>query len=384
MANWRGMASRRPQQTIGGLLKTALITGITGQDGAYLAAFLLDKGYEVHGIRRRTSQRKTARHDQLLGGRADRRNRGANTGVHLHFGDLTDATGLARIVQETSPDEIYNLAGQSHVGVSFDTAEYTANVNALGALRLLEAIRACGLTGKTRFYQASTSEMFGGGRDARDETSPFRPQSPYAAAKLHAHWSAVNHREAYGLFACSGILFNHESPLRDETFVSRKITRGLARVKFGLADCVRLGNLEARRDWGHAKDYVRAMWLMLAQPTPNDYVIASGRQHSVRGFVSLAAQLLGMRPEWEGEGATEACVDANTGKKVVLVDQRLLRPIDVPTLVGDPRKARAELGWTAQYGFEEMVAEMVTADERLAARESATGDASSWLPSSHP
>lgn len=361
-------------------MKTALVTGITGQDGAYLAQLLLDKGYEVHGIRRRASRRTADRLDQLLAGSAT-----AATGVHSHFGDLTDATGLARIVQETMPDEIYNLAGQSHVGISFETAEYTANVNALGALRLLETIRACGLTGKTRFYQASTSEMFGlATQTPQVETTPFRPRSPYATAKLHAHWSTVNHREAYGLFACSGILFNHESPLRDETFVSRKITRGLARVKFGLADCVRLGNLEARRDWGHAKDYVRALWLMLQQPTAQDYVIASGRQRSVREFVLLVAQLLGMRLEWEGEGVNEVAFDANTGKKVVLVDRRLLRPIDLPTLVGDPSKAQRQLGWTAQIGFDEMVAEMVAADERLAHREAGVAVGRPPLPSTSP
>ena len=351
-------------------MKTALVTGITGQDGAYLTQLLLDKGYEVHGIRRRASSPNTERLMRFLadGEAADARR------LTLHYGDMTDAAGLARIVAEVRPDEIYNLAGQSHVAVSFETAEYTANVNALGALRLLEAVRVAGLADKTRFYQASTSEMFGQATDApQNETTPFRPQSPYAAAKLHAHWTTVNHRQAYGLFACSGILFNHESPLRQDAFVGRKITRGLARVKFGLADCIRLGNLEARRDWGHAKDYVYAQWLMLQQQTPEDFVIASGQQHSVRDFVMLTAKLLGMTLEWNGDGARETAVDANTGRTVVCVDQRLLRPIDVSALVGDPAKARRRLGWTAHIGFDELVAEMVAADERLARRESVNG-----------
>ena len=281
-------------------MKTALITGITGQDGAYLTELLLGKGYEVHGVRRRASSPNTGRLEQFVAGGE---NPDAQDRLHLHYGDVTDGAGLGRIVAEVRPDEIYNLAAQSHVGVSFDTAEYTANVNALGALRLLEAVRACGLGGKTRFYQASTSEMFGKAPEApQNETTPFRPQSPYAAAKLHAHWTTVNYRAAYGLFACSGILFNHESPLRPDNFVGRKITRGLARVKFGLADCVRLGNLDARRDWSHAKDCVYAQWLMLQQPAPEDFVIASGQQHSVRDFVMLAAKLLGMDLAWGGGG----------------------------------------------------------------------------------
>lgn len=352
-------------------MKTALITGITGQDGAYLAELLLGKGYEVHGIRRRASSPNTGRLMRFL---ADGGNAQANHRLHLHYGDVTDAAGLGRIVAEVRPDEIYNLAAQSHVGVSFETAEYTANVNALGALRLLEAMRACGLGDQTRFYQASTSEMFGKATDApQNETTPFRPQSPYAAAKLHAHWATVNYRAAYGLFACSGILFNHESPLRPASFVGRKITRGLARVKFGLADCIRLGNLDARRDWSHAKDCVYAQWLMLQHQTPEDFVIASGQQHSVRDFVTLAAQLLGMALAWRGDGAREVGVDANTGKAIVRVDESLLRPIDVHALVGDASKARRQLGWTARIGFAEMVAEMVAADERLAGRESVNG-----------
>lgn len=351
-------------------MKTALITGITGQDGAYLAELLLGKGYEVHGIRRRASSPNTGRLMRFL---ADG-NAQANLRLHLHYGDMTDAAALGRIVAEVRPDEIYNLAAQSHVGVSFETAEYTANVNALGALRLLEAVRACGLGDKTRFYQASTSEMFGKATDApQNEATPFRPQSPYAAAKLHAHWTTVNYRAAYGLFACSGILFNHESPLRPANFVGRKITSGLARVKFGLADCVRLGNLDARRDWSHAKDCVYAQWLMLQQQTPEDFVIASGQQHSVRDFVALAAPLLGMDLAWRGDGTREVGVDANTGKTVVCVDESLLRPIDVHALVGDASKARRQLGWTARIGFAEMVAEMVAADERLAGRESVNG-----------
>ena len=349
-------------------MKTALVTGITGQDGAYLTELLLGKGYEVHGVRRRAASPNTERLMRFLAASevADGHRR-----LHLHYGDMTDAAGLARVVAEVGPDEIYNLAGQSHVAVSFETAEYTANVNALGALRLLEAVRVAGLADKTRFYQASTSEMFGKAADApQNETTPFRPQSPYAAAKLHAHWTTVNYRHAYGLFACSGILFNHTSPLRPDAFVGRKITRGLARVKFGLADCVRLGNLDARRDWGHAKDYVYAQWLMLQQPAAEDFVIASGQQHSVRDFVMLAARLLGMRLEWRGDGPQEAAVDANTSRTVVRVDPRLLRPIDVSALVGDAAKARRQLGWTARIGFDEMVAEMVAADLCWAQRES--------------
>ena len=352
-------------------MKTALITGITGQDGAYLTELLLGKGYEVHGIRRRASSPNTERLERFVAGGE---NPDAQDRLHLHYGDVTDAAGLARIVAEARPDEIYNLAAQSHVGVSFDTAEYTANVNALGALRLLEAMRACRLVDKTRFYQASTSEMFGKAPEApQNETTAFRPQSPYAAAKLHAHWTTVNYRAAYGLFACSGILFNHESPLRPQNFVGRKITSGLARVKFGLADCVRLGNLDARRDWSHAKDCVYAQWLMLQQPAPEDFVIASGQQHSVRDFVMLAAKLLGMDLEWTGDGKREVGVDANTGKTVVRVDQRLLRPLDVNALVGDASKARRQLGWKARIGFAEMVAEMMAADERLARGESVNG-----------
>ena len=345
--------------------KIALITGITGQDGAYLAEFLLDKGYEVHGVKRRASSFNTERIDHLYADphEPDRR-------MILHYGDLTDATNLIRIVQEVQPAEIYNLAAQSHVAVSFETAEYTANADALGTLRLLEAIRICGLSGRTRFYQASSSEMFGKARETpQRETTPFYPRSPYAAAKLYAYWITVNYREAYGLFACNGILFNHESPIRGETFVTRKITRGLARIRAGLDDCLYLGNLDALRDWGHARDYVRAQWLMLQQDEPEDYVIASGHQHSVRTFVSLAARLLGIELQWRGTGSDERAVDAASGRTVVRVDPRYFRPTEVGALLGDPTKARERLGWTAEIGFEELVREMVDADRRLAERD---------------
>ena len=345
--------------------KVALITGITGQDGAYLAEFLLDKGYEVHGVKRRASSFNTERIDHLYADphEPDRR-------MILHYGDLTDATNLIRIVQEVQPGEIYNLAAQSHVAVSFETAEYTANADALGTLRLLEAIRICGLSGRTRFYQASSSEMFGKARETpQRETTPFCPRSPYAAAKLYAYWITVNYREAYGLFACNGILFNHESPIRGETFVTRKITRGLARIRAGLEDCLYLGNLDALRDWGHARDYVRAQWLMLQQDEPEDYVIASGQQHSVRTFVSLAARLLGIELQWRGAGSDERAVDAASGRTVVRVDPRYFRPTEVGALLGDPTKAREQLGWTAEIGFEELVREMVDADRRLAERD---------------
>ena len=344
--------------------KKALITGITGQDGAYLAEFLLEQGYEVHGVKRRASSFNTDRIDHLYRDphEDDRR-------LVLHYGDLTDATNLIRIVQDVRPHEIYNLAAQSHVAVSFETAEYTANADALGTLRLLEAIRICGLSDSTRFYQASSSEMFGKVTETpQRETTPFHPRSPYAAAKVYAYWITVNYREAYGLFACNGILFNHESPVRGETFVTRKITRGLARIKAGLDECLYLGNLDALRDWGHARDYVRAQWLMLQQASPEDFVIATGEQHSVRAFVDRAAAELGMRLTWHGSGRDEHAIDA-TRRTVVRVDPRYFRPAEVDTLLGDASKARRQLGWAPQVGFAELVREMVEHDWQLAQRD---------------
>jgi GDPmannose 4,6-dehydratase len=345
--------------------RKALITGITGQDGAYLAELLLEKGYEVHGIKRRASSFNTDRIDHLY---RDPHEPGRR--MILHYGDLTDATNLIRVVQEVRPQEIYNLAAQSHVAVSFETAEYTANSDALGTLRLLEAIRICGLAGETRFYQASSSEMFGKVVETpQRETTPFYPRSPYAAAKVYAYWITVNYREAYGLYACNGILFNHESPIRGETFVTRKITRGLARIKAGLEECLYLGNLDARRDWGHARDYVRAQWLMLQQDKPEDYVIASGEQYSVRDFVERAAAQLGMQLRWQGEKTAEHAVDTGTGRTVVRIDPRYFRPAEVDTLLGDATKARTQLGWAPQIGFAELVREMVESDLRLAQRD---------------
>jgi len=347
------------------LSKTALITGITGQDGAYLAEFLLGKGYEVHGIKRRASSFNTDRIDHLYQDPHER-----NVRLRLHYGDLTDATNLIRIVQQVQPDEIYNLAAQSHVAVSFETPEYTANADALGALRLLEAVRILGLGGKTRFYQASTSEMFGKVQETpQRETTPFYPRSPYGAAKVYAYWITVNYREAYGLYACNGILFNHESPVRGETFVTRKITRALARISLGSQDCLYLGNLDSLRDWGHAQDFVVAQWLMLQQERPEDYVIATGSQHSVREFVTLAGAELGMKIEWRGSGLDEQGIDASSGRKVVAVDPRYFRPTEVDTLLGDASKARRQLGWSAQIGFEQLVREMVQADLELARRD---------------
>ena len=347
------------------MVRKALITGITGQDGAYLAEFLLAKGYEVHGIKRRASSFNTDRIDHLY---QDPHQTGVR--LRLHYGDLTDATNLIRIVQQVQPDEIYNLAAQSHVAVSFETPEYTANADGVGTLRLLEAIRVLGLGERTRFYQASTSEMFGKVQETpQRETTPFYPRSPYGAAKLYAHWITVNYREAHGLFACSGILFNHESPLRGETFVTRKITRGLARIDAGLEDCIWLGNLDARRDWGHARDFVRAQWLMLQQPGPDDYVIATGEQHSVREFVERAGECLGLRIEWRGSGLDEQGIDAATGRVMVRVDPRYFRPTEVDTLLGDATKARSRLGWTPEIGFDALVREMVSADRELAGRD---------------
>jgi GDPmannose 4,6-dehydratase len=347
------------------LAKTALITGITGQDGAYLAELLLSKGYEVHGVKRRASLFNTDRIDHLYQDPHE-----SNVRLKLHYGDLTDSTNLIRIIQEVQPDEIYNLAAQSHVAVSFETPEYTANSDAIGTLRVLEAIRILGLESKTRFYQASTSEMFGKVQEIpQRETTPFYPRSPYGAAKVYAYWITVNYREAYGLFACNGILFNHESPLRGETFVSRKITRALARIRVGLQDTLHLGNLDSRRDWGHARDYVRAQWLMLQQDVPEDFVIATGKQYSVRDFVVAAGSLLDMKIEWQGDGADEVGVESVTGRQLVHVDPRYFRPTEVETLLGDATKARQKLDWVAEVSFPELVAEMVEADLDVAKRD---------------
>ena len=345
--------------------RTALITGITGQDGAYLADFLLAKGYAVHGVKRRASSFNTDRIDHLYQDPHE-----SDVRLKLHYGDLTDSTNLIRIIQEVQPDEIYNLAAQSHVGVSFETPEYTANSDAIGTLRVLEAIRILGLGEKTRFYQASTSEMFGKVQEIpQRETTPFYPRSPYGAAKVYAYWITVNYREAYGLFACNGILFNHESPMRGETFVSRKITRALTRIRERLQDTLYLGNLDSRRDWGHARDYVRAQWLMLQQSVPEDFVIATGKQFSVRDFVVAASSLLDMQIEWQGEGLQEVGVDRISGREIVRIDPRYFRPTEVETLLGDATKARQKLGWTAEVSFSELVAEMVESDLALAKRD---------------
>ena len=345
--------------------KRALISGVTGQDGAYLAEFLLAKGYEVHGIKRRASMFNTDRIDHLY---EDPHKPGQR--FKLHYGDLTDATNLIRIVQEVQPDEIYNLAAQSHVAVSFETPEYTANSDAVGTLRLLEAIRILRLERVTRFYQASSSEMLGKVQEIpQKETTPFYPRSPYAAAKVYAYWITVNYREAYGIFGCNGILFNHESPIRGETFVTRKITRGLARIKLGLESCLYLGNLDARRDWGHARDFIEAQWLMLQQPTADDYVIATGEQHSVREFVDAAASELGMNLEWQGKGTEETAIEAKSGQRIVAIDSRYFRPTEVDTLLGDSSKARRNLGWTPRIGFRELVKEMVKEDLVIAERD---------------
>jgi GDPmannose 4,6-dehydratase len=343
--------------------KVALITGITGQDGAYLAELLLDKGYEVHGIKRRTSLFNTDRIDHLYQDRHER-----NVRFFLHHGDMTDSSSLVRIIQQVQPDEVYNLAAQSHVAVSFEEPEYTANSDALGVLRLLEAIRILGLEKKTRFYQASTSELYGLVQEIpQKETTPFYPRSPYAVAKLYGYWIVVNYREAYGMYACNGILFNHESPIRGETFVTRKITRALARIKLGLQDSLYLGNLNAKRDWGHARDYVEMQWLMLQQDKPEDFVIATGVQYSVRDFVNAAGAELGMKFEWRGEGVNE--VGYLGGKAVVKVDPRYFRPTEVETLLGDPTKARQKLGWTPKTKFEDLVSEMVREDLASAERD---------------
>ena len=346
------------------MTKTALITGITGQDGAYLAELLLAKGYVVHGIKRRASSINTQRIDHLYQDPHE-----PDPRLVLHHGDLTDSLSLVRTLQQVEPDEVYNLGAQSHVAVSFEEPEYTANSDALGALRLLEAIRILSLEGKTRFYQASTSELYGLVREIpQTEKTPFYPRSPYAVAKLYAYWITVNYREAYGVYACNGILFNHESPLRGETFVTRKITRGLARIRCGLESCLYLGNLDAKRDWGHARDYVEAQWLMLQQEHPKDYVIASGTQHSVRDFIEAAATELDMGIEWQGSGVDEKGIDP-AGRIIVAVDPRYHRPTEVESLLGDPTEVQRALGWRARTTFQELVAEMATADLALARSE---------------
>jgi GDPmannose 4,6-dehydratase len=346
-------------------MKRALITGVTGQDGSYLAEFLLAKGYEVHGLKRRTSLFNTDRIDHLFQDPHEKRLR-----FILHYGDMTDSSSLQRVMEKVRPDEVYNLAAQSHVAVSFQEPEYTANSDALGTLRLLETMRTLGLAKKTRFYQASTSELFGKVRETpQKETTPFYPRSPYGVAKLYAYWITVNYREAYGMYACNGILFNHESPRRGETFVTRKITRGLARIKLGLDDVLYLGNLEARRDWGHARDYVEMMWLMLQQRKPADYVIATGRQYSVRRFVEATARELGLPLEWRGKGRSERGVNAKTGKTLVALDPRYLRPTEVDSLLGDARRARRELGWKPRATFDQLVREMTREDLAQAERE---------------
>jgi GDPmannose 4,6-dehydratase len=338
--------------------KVALITGVTGQDGAYLAELLLEKGYTVHGIKRRSSSFNTGRVEHLYQDPHEENQR-----FILHYGDMTDATNLIRIVQQTQPDELYNLAAQSHVQVSFETAEYTANADGVGPLRLLEAIRLLGLTNKTRFYQASTSELYGNVQATpQSEKTPFYPRSPYAAAKLYAYWIVVNYREAYGMHASNGILFNHESPIRGETFVTRKITRAVAAIKAGVQDKLYLGNLDAKRDWGHAREYVRGMWLMLQQDKPDDYVLASGESHSVREFVDLAFAEVGIQIEWSGQGTDEKGRDGKTGHVLVEIDPRYFRPTEVEHLLGDPAKAHKVLGWRHETGFDALVAEMVRAD----------------------
>ncbi len=345
--------------------KVALITGVTGQDGSYLAEFLLDKGYEVHGVKRRASSFNTDRIDHLY---IDPHEKGRP--FFLHYGDLTDSTNLTRIIQQVQPDEIYNLAAQSHVAVSFEEPEYTANADGIGALRILEAIRILGLEKKTRYYQASTSELYGLVQEVpQKETTPFYPRSPYAIAKLYAYWITVNYREAYGIYGCNGILFNHESPRRGETFVTRKITRALARIKLGLQDCLYLGNLNALRDWGHAKDYVEMQWLMLQQPEPEDFVIATGIQYSVRQFVDIAAAELGIQISWKDKGVNEQGFDQHV-KCIVRVDPRYFRPTEVETLLGNPSKAHTKLGWKPRISFEELVQEMVREDLKIAERDS--------------
>jgi GDPmannose 4,6-dehydratase len=359
----RGGINKTANLSIGGAAdlmskKIALITGVTGQDGSYLAELLLSKGYVVHGVKRRASSFNTSRIDHLY-----QDPHAAEASFHLHYGDLTDATNLIRIVQETVPDEIYNLAAQSHVQVSFETPEYTANSDGLGTLRILEAIRILGLTNKTRFYQASTSELYGKVQAVpQDETTPFYPRSPYAAAKLYAYWITINYREAYGMHASNGILFNHESPLRGETFVTRKITRAAAAIHLGFQEKLYLGNLDAKRDWGHARDYVEGIWRIVQQNTPDDYVLATGETHTVRSFVEKAFRQLGVTLEWQGEGREERGLDARTRKVIVEIDPRYFRPTEVDLLIGNPAKAREKLGWKHTYTLDDLVAEMVKAD----------------------
>jgi GDPmannose 4,6-dehydratase len=350
---------------MGERMKTALITGITGQDGAYLAEFLLSKGYQVHGIKRRSSLFNTERIDHLYQDPHEKCRR-----MILHYGDLTDASNLIHVLQQVQPDEVYNLAAQSHVQVSFESPEYTANTDGLGTLRLLEGIRLLGMEHKTRFYQASTSELFGKVQQMpQTENTPFYPRSPYGCAKLFAYWITVNYREAYNLYACNGILFNHESPIRGETFVTRKITRAMSRIYIGLQDCLYVGNLNALRDWGHAKDFVEAQWLMLQQEKPDDFVIATGEQHSVREFIELTARELGIAIRWEGTGVNERGINMANGKTIVAVDPRYFRPAEVDTLLGDSAKAREKLGWKPKISFEELVKEMVRADLEEAKRD---------------
>ncbi|MBH98693.1 MAG: GDP-mannose 4,6-dehydratase [Rhodospirillaceae bacterium] len=345
--------------------KKALITGITGQDGAHLAELLLSKGYEVHGLKRRASSFNTDRIDHLYEDPHE-----VNVRMILHYGDLTDSTNLIRLIQDIKPEEIYNLAAQSHVAVSFEMPEYTANSDALGTLRILEAIRILKLQGETRFYQASTSEMFGNANESpQNEATPFHPRSPYAAAKVYAYWVTVNYREAYGLYACNGILFNHESAVRGETFVTRKITRGLARIKEGLQNCLYLGNLDACRDWGHARDYVEAQWLMLQQDEPEDFVISTGMQHSVREFIEIAGKHLGMRIKWTGKDKEEVGTDSVSNNVVIRIDPRYFRPTEVNALLGESAKAQSKLGWSPKISFKELVEEMVEADLMLAKRD---------------
>lgn len=347
------------------MAKVALITGITGQDGAYLADFLLEKGYVVHGIKRRSSSFNTDRIDHLY-----QDPHVSDRNFILHYGDLTDSSNLIRIIQQVQPDEIYNLAAQSHVAVSFEAPEYTADADALGTLRILEAIRILNLEKKTRFYQASTSELYGKVQEIpQTETTPFYPRSPYAVAKMYAYWITVNYREAYGIYGCNGILFNHESPKRGETFVTRKITRAISRISVGLQDCLYLGNLDAKRDWGHARDYVEMQWLMLQQDEPDDYVIATGQQYTVREFVDAAAKELEIRIDWKGSGVDEKGYDSQSGKCIVQVDPRYFRPTEVETLLGDPAKARNQLGWEPQISFQELVSEMVREDLTVAERD---------------
>ena len=346
-------------------MKRALITGITGQDGAYLAEFLLGKGYEVHGVKRRASSFNTARVDHLYKDQHEK-----DVRFFMHYGDLTDATNLIRIIQEIQPEEIYNLAAQSHVMVSFETPEYTANADALGALRILEAIRILKLEKKTRFYQASTSELFGKVREVpQNENTPFYPRSPYGVAKLYSYWITINYREAYGMYACNGILFNHESPIRGETFVTRKITRAMARIKLDLQECLYIGNLDAKRDWGHAADYVEMQWLMLQQKEPDDFVIATGKQHSVKEVIETAGKQLGISIRWEGNGVKEKGVNEENNKIIVAVDPGYFRPTEVDNLLGDASKAREKLGWEPRISFKQLISEMVTEDMKEAQKD---------------